>query len=205
MISEGLSDAEDWSNGWWKYSSAITIISHFKIYSNKKKKVLKKEYIYISIHTFQNITLFTVFFIKNSALVCTKDMWQKHYKIVLIQKFSILVYIDSCIETVCLLISSILVHKVTGFTCSWSWQGLNIVFVLSTLDSSCMRVLFCSLKSSSWLCNLPWSIVFSLSKASTSWKWENNTAWLPDRDFSHTTQDIITLIAINIRKKQTLI
>lgn len=42
------------------------------------------------------------------------------------------------------------------------------VCVFSTLDSSCIRVVFWSLKSSSWLCNLPWSILFSLSKASTS-------------------------------------
>lgn len=38
----------------------------------------------------------------------------------------------------------------------------------STLESSVISVLFCSRKSSSWLCSFPWSISVSLSSASTS-------------------------------------
>ncbi len=37
MISEGLSDAEDWSNGCWKFSFAITRINHILKYIQIEK------------------------------------------------------------------------------------------------------------------------------------------------------------------------
>lgn len=51
-----------------------------------------------------------------------------------------------------------------SFYSVWTTQTLRL-----TLESSAIRVLFCSLKSSSWLWSFPWSISFSLSKASTSY------------------------------------
>ncbi len=63
MISEGLSDAEDWNNGWWKYSSVITIIYHILKYIQIKKSVKKIIYIYIYLYKHFKILLFLLYFL----------------------------------------------------------------------------------------------------------------------------------------------
>ncbi len=67
MISEGSCDIEDWSNGFWNFSFAITEINYMLKYINI-------EICYFKRTIFHNITVSTVFSYQiNAALVSIRD------------------------------------------------------------------------------------------------------------------------------------